>query len=164
MLIHFNSMNNIVPGVRISQQQNRRSGRSKNPFGKLKLDDVLRFFRRENPASISGVDRFPPSDREARNITSRTCGIPQLERERDSIVLSRCRRCTRIFCNSLQTHHTSLDQQCSPFISCSRIAAETRLRKSGTRQLYIELIYLIIVLKRIKRYLMTWGEVCQWIH
>lgn len=111
-----------------SQQRNHRSGRSRIRSASS-LDDVLRFFRRENPA-VSGVDRFSPSDREARNITSRTCGIPQLER--DSIVLSRCRRCTRIL-QFTSNVHTSLDQQCSSFISCSRITEETRLRAKKIR-------------------------------
>lgn len=92
-----------------------------------------RFFRRENPA-VSDADRFSPPDREARNITSRTCGIPRLER--DSIALSRCRRCTRIL-QLTSNVYNSLDQQCSPFISYSRTSSgKTRL---GARKLESEI-------------------------
>lgn len=82
---------------------------------------------------VSDTDRFSPPDREARNITSRTCGIPRLER--DSIALSRCRRCTRIL-QLTSNAHNSLDQQCSPFISCSRISRKTRL---GARKIKLEI-------------------------
>jgi len=51
-----------------NQQQKRSTGRFRASTTILH-GDMLRFFRRENFA-VSGADRFSPSDREARNITS----------------------------------------------------------------------------------------------
>lgn len=49
-------------------------------------DDGISVFRRGNLAVLN-VGQFSPPDREARNITSRTCGIISRS-SRDSIVLS----------------------------------------------------------------------------
>ena len=116
--------------------------KQKRSTGRFRIDSFedkrFGFSDIENPA-VSSADRFS-SDREARNITSRTCGIPRFQR--DSIALSRCRWCTRILQLPSNTYN-SLNQQCS-FISCSRISEKTRLEVKKMKLEVLSYIYIYI--------------------
>lgn len=108
-----------------------RSTRSTNSFNyDDDEDDAASTTFPAGKSCTSTCDRaFSPSDREARNITSRTCGIPRLPRQ-DSITLSMS-RLRAYFATFHGRVYLSRDQQCWPFSSSrTRIHA----RKATTRE------------------------------
>lgn len=134
MLIHFISMHNIVCDTEKPATKPQKWS-IKKPHGKLAQRCASVFPARKSRGLGASTDFHLLTVRHVILRHVLVASRNSRERERDSIVLSRCRRCTRIL-QFTSNVHTSLDQQCSPFISCSRIAEKTRLttkKNTGTR-------------------------------